>query len=224
MKRASAAMRFLVFTIGSLLAAACLAPGGGTDVGNPDFNARVTGSLTYTDGSPAPWVRVHLRPKAFLPNPDSAAATPGKAPGKEQQDGTSDSQGFFTFEDVPRGEYLIEAVDTGSLGAVVEMTADGKTESVSLGITSLEKTGSISGKINYKGPAQPGPPRIIISVYGMERWTLATSSGDFILNDLPPGKYTLYVSNVAVPKATVVPELNLTAGEKGSVGTVDLGP
>lgn len=195
--------------------------GGGTDVGNPDFSARISGSIKHRDGSPAALVPIHLRPKAFLSNPDSA---PGQA-GKAVQDGFSDTQGFFTLDSVPRGDYRIEAIDTSGRGAIMEVSQDGRSDLLTLAPVFIDTTGWISGKVIYRGPAQSPPPKIIIAVYGMDRWTAATIGGDFTLSGLPPGKYSLHISTMAnTGLTTLISDVALDAGGRVSLETVDLGP
>jgi hypothetical protein len=195
-------------------------PGGGTDVGNPET---VSGSLRRVNGEPAPWIQVQLRPRAFLSNPESlAAAVP---PQHSIQDRKTDTQGFFQFDSVPKGDYCIQAFDTSSHGATMLFSVDGTGDRITLAPAIMDTTGSISGTIAYRGPDRPGFPKVIIAVFGMDRWTAANDAGEFILSDLPPGKYTLRIStptNAAL--IATVPEKTLSAGGKVSVGTVDLGP
>lgn len=210
-----------LLTLTLFLLAACLS-GGGTDVGNPEVAARVTGSLQHQDGSPAALISIHLRPEAFLTNPDSLPLPDGKS----VQDGFSDTQGFFTFDSVPKGEYRLEAVESEDRGAVLEISADGKQDHLALGPMILDATGSITGHINYLRPIKVGPPKIIIAVYGSNRWTASTINGQFTFSNLPPGSYTLHVSTNTDSDTTFTaefPPLVLHAGESVSVGSVDLG-
>jgi hypothetical protein len=212
---------FLIAAFASAILIGCnLSPGGGTDVGNPEVT-RVTGSLKRADGTPAPFIQIQLRPNAFLSNPDSAPALTVHS----IQDKSTDTQGFFTFDSVPRGDYRIRAMDSNALGAVMEFTADGSTVKMTLAPAILDTTGSISGKVIYRGPSRPTVPKILVAVYGMDRWTLANNAGDFTLSDLPPGRYKLRIStDVGTVLTAIVPETELTAGGKASVGSVDLGP
>lgn len=208
------------------LSAACVLvgcnapPGGGTDVGNPET---VSGSLRRAGGGPAPWVQVQLRPRAFLSNPDSLTAV---APSEHSiQDRRTDTQGFFQFDSVPKGDYCIRALDSTSHGATLLFSVDGTSDRMILAPAIMDTTGSISGKINYRGPPRIGFPTVIIAVYGMDRWTAANDAGEFTLSDLPPGKYVLRISTpINASYITTVPEADLAAGGKTSVGTVDLGP
>ena len=212
---ASAALAFLAAAL-----AGCLA-GGGTDVGNPEF-ARVTGSLKNGDGSPAPVIALHLRTRDHLAPPDSLAPPPAES--GIAQDRLTDSQGFFTFDSVPRGEYRIEAKDTLGTGALIDISVDGKTARIALDPAFLDRTGSLAGKINYLAPlpVRGQYPKVRIAAYGTDRATFATSDGSFILSDLPPGAYRLHVSSDTL--SAEVPETAVTAGGRTEVGTVDLGP
>ena len=189
-------------------------PGGGTDVGNPET---VSGSLRRVDGEPAPWVRVQLRPRGFLSNPESLmAAVP---PEHAIQDRKTDTQGFFQFDSVPKGDYCIQAFDSSSHGARVLFSVDGTGGRIMLEPAIMDTTGSISGTINYLGPDRPGFPKVIIAVFGMDRWTVANDAGEFILSDLPSGKYVLRIStptNAAL--IATVPETMLTSGRQSLRG------
>lgn len=195
-------------------------PGGGTDVGNPET---VSGSLRRVNGDPAPWIQVQLRPRAFLSNPESLIASPPS--GHAIQDRRTDTQGFFQFDSVPMGDYCIRALDSTSHGATLLFSVDGNSDRMILAPAIMDTTGSLSGKINYRGPPRIGFPTVIIAVFGMDRWTAANDAGEFTLSDLPPGRYTLRISMPSnASLIATVPETNLVAGGKTSVGTVDLGP
>ncbi len=217
----------------ALAACACLAVlsalpagcnlGGGTDVGNPELSIRVTGSIKHMDGSPANGIPLHLRPASHLTTLDTNISP--APPDSFQQDGWTDTQGFFSFDSVPRGEYRIEAMDTNSRGAVIGFSANGSAADVTLNTAFLDSTGSISGHINYLRSIKVGYPKITIAVYGMDRATFATNDGNYTVSNLPPGKYKLHiVVNSDSTLSAVVPEIPLVAGQHGMAGSVDLGP
>lgn len=221
MKGLRLATVLLIAALAALYLSGCnQAPGGGTDVGNPEVT-RVTGSLKRVNGTPAPFIQIQLRPDAFLSNPDSATALTGHS----IQDKATDTQGFFTFDSVPSGDYHIRATDSNAMGLVVEFTTDGRTDKMTLAPAYLDTTGSISGQVVYRGPLRPTSPKILVAVYGMDRWTFTNNAGDFTLSDLPPGRYRLRISaDVGTVLSAIVPETGLAAGWSISVGTVDLGP
>jgi hypothetical protein len=199
------------------LPAGCL-QGGGTDVGNPEM--RITGSIKRLDGSPAADIPLHLRPQTHLGSPDTTQA-PAPA-GGILQDGRTDTQGFFVFDSVPKGEYRIEAMDTNGRGAVIEVSAVGESPRLELKPAYLDSTGAIAGQINYLGEIKGGYPKITVAVYGMDRATFATRTGTYVLSDLPPGVYKLHISYADYHANA--PATTLAAGQKVTVGTVDLGP
>lgn len=217
MKRALQALSCATLLTLASLPAGCL-QGGGTDVGNPEM--RITGSIKHMDGSPAADIPLHLRPQTHLGSPDTAH-TPAPA-GGILQDGRTDTQGFFVFDSVPKGEYRIEAMDTNGRGAVIEVAANGESPRLELKPAFLDSTGTIAGKINYLGEIKGGYPKITIAVYGMDRATFATNTGAFFLSDLPPGIYKLHISYADYHANA--PATTLAAGQKVTVGTVDLGP
>jgi hypothetical protein len=202
--------------------------GGGTDVGNPDLAAsRVSGSLLRADGSPASWVQIQLRPKTFLPNPDSLPAAGGKSTQDQKsiQDRITDTQGFFTFDSVPKGDYRIQAFDSTFHGVTLEFTADGAPR-MTLAAATMDTTGAITGKVAYQGPPRALFPKIYVAIFGMDRWTITNDAGDYTLSDLPPGKYSLSIVTTvnATVLSTTVSDITLTAGGKASAGTAELGP
>lgn len=199
------------------LPAGCL-QGGGTDVGNPEM--RITGSIKHLDGSPAADIPLHLRPQTHLSSPDTNQ-TPSPA-GRTMQDGRTDTQGFFVFDSVPKGEYRIEAMDTNGRGAVIEVSVVGESPRLELKPAFLDSTGTLAGQINYLGEIKGGYPKITIAVYGMDRATFATYTGAYVLSDLPPGIYKLHISYDTYHANA--PATNLAAGQKVTVGKVDLGP
>lgn len=209
----------------SLLALASLplgcqiTPGGGTDVGNPEM-LRVTGSIKHLDGTPAQDIPLHLRPESHLGTPDSAHPAP--ASDGALQEGHTDSQGFFSFDSVPKGEYRIEAMDTNGRGAVIALHADGTVPNIVLNPAFLDSTGSLAGRVNYLGTDKL--TKIAVEVYGMDRTTFATIDGNFTLSDLPPGKYRLHLVTASGSASVDVPETEVKAGGAAQIGTVDLGP
>ena len=213
----------MVIALATLPTGCQLTPGGGTDVGNPEMSIRVTGSIRHMDGSPGSGIPLHLRPSSHLGTPDTAEA---RAPSDSfQQDGRTDTQGFFTFDSVPKGVYRIEAMDTNGRGAVIELDADGKTANLTLNPAILDSTGSITGHINYLRTITVGYPKITIAVYGMDRATFATKDGNYTLSDLPPGKHKVRITDNSDTTLTIVlPDITLVAGQNVTAGSVDLGP
>jgi hypothetical protein len=208
-----------VLALAALTVGCQLTPGGGTDVGNPEM-VRVTGSIRHMDGSPAQDLPLHLRPESHLGAPDSTHPAP--AANGSLQEGHTDSQGFFTFDSVPKGEYRIEAMDTNGRGAVIPLKADGTVPSIVLNPAFLDSTGSLAGRINYLGTDKL--TKIAVEVYGTDRTTFATIDGNFTLSDLPPGKYRLHIATASGSSSVDVPETEVKAGGSAQIGTVDLGP
>jgi hypothetical protein len=212
--------RILGFALPAALAATfvagCMA-GGGTDVGNPEF-LRVTGSLKYTDGSTIQDLPVHLRSREYLHDPAGIASSfSGFA-----LDRNTDSQGFFTFDSVPRGQYRIEATDSAGKGILIDLDAASGNSRIALAPAVLETTGTLAGSINYRGAIGSVYPKIAVAVYGTDRMTYALSDGSFILSNLPAGAYRLRIFTDSL--SVEVPETRVEAGGRAEVGPVDLGP
>ena len=140
------------------------------------------------------------------------------------QDGLSDTQGFFSFDSVPIGDYRVEAIDTASRGAMASVIVDGKSQQVVVADLKVDTTGWIIGNVDYLGSTQ-SKFKITIAIYGLERWTYAISGGDFTLSALPVGKYTLRISSSGTPPlSTQLKDVEVKAGVRTPVDTVVLGP
>lgn len=202
----------------ALLLGGCLG-GGGTDVGNPDIlSARVSGALRQSDGTPAAWVDLRLRPSDYVPGP---GGLPPATVGDSLQDGRTDSQGFFTFEKVPRGEYVLEAHDGRRKGTLITFTVTGADPRIDLPPAGLDTTGTLHGTVALAG----GPDSTVlrVEVLGLERYTLANDVGEFVLEDLPAGTYALRFSAATGPaRPVLVPGIRLPSGGRVQVPPVVL--
>lgn len=210
-------MRPLLYGLLPLAIAACLG-GGGTGVGNPaETGARVTGALMQKDGQPAASARIRLRAKDYLPAPDSPLAGPAAG----ARDTVTDTHGFFIFDSVTAGEYWVESNDGRMRGLRMALSVRPGARSVMLEDGVLDSNGAFTGVVTY--PGGPGPLKIRISAYGLERSTLATASGRFVLNDIPAGEYTLHISAASGEFAPLVaPGIVLPPGATFDLDTLKL--
>ncbi|MDQ3001546.1 MAG: carboxypeptidase-like regulatory domain-containing protein, partial [Fibrobacterota bacterium] len=117
----------------------------------------------------------------------------GDSSGK--QDDSTDTQGYFHFESVRTGKYILEAGDGKGHAVRVPFTITGESGFLSLPVSQMDTTGSIEGIITY--PGGPGGLKIQVSTYGLEHATAATESGRFVLEGLPSGRYDLHVTTFA---------------------------
>jgi len=202
----------------AFLLASCLG-GGGTDIGNPNFDsAKVSGTLLKKDGEPSVRASVRIRPDTFLPS----SVFPGGGDSLSRQDDSTDTQGYFHFESVRKGKYILEAGDGKGHAVRVPFTVSGESGFLSLPVSQLDTTGSIEGIITY--PGGPGRLKIMVSTYGLEHATVAIESGRFVLEGLPSGKYDLHVTTFADSFPPLdVKDINLVAPGRSVVDTIRLG-
>lgn len=184
---------------GWLIAAAALAflgcnrepdpvAGGWTDT---ETGTKISGVIRE-EGAAAAGARVSLRPADYLAKdptqPDSSGPRRGAI-----LDVVSDDEGRFTFDSVPQGEYLIEAVK-GGRGALIPFGVEDNADDVNLVAAHLSPLGRIQGRVMFSDGA---PGAALVRVYGLERAVLADpATGAFTVPDLPAGTLDLHVSGL----------------------------
>ncbi len=179
----------------------------------------VAGEVIYPDGTPVNNAHVILRPAEYLP--DSAAS--------ETYCATHSIKETFTKQD---GTYIVDSIfpdvykielsyqDTLSAMVSVHVASEGKT--VTLPEEKIIPMAEITGKVQIDN-VDSGRGRV--QIYGMERATSADSTGLFKLR-VPVGSHILHIDVLSpdmretVDKMNV--ELDVTAGEKRDVGTLNL--
>jgi hypothetical protein len=153
-----------------------VAGGGGTE-----WEAKVSGYTVY-DGSglPASGAKVFLYPEHFLQD---------TANGQLLRQTTADNNGYFVFDRLEPGVFHIEVNDNKSWASLSECEIPAEDTAISLACA-LKPTSRISGKIaipaGYRGGAY-------VQVYGLARIARAAVNGEFAINDVPQGDYTLRV-------------------------------
>lgn len=189
--------------------------GGGTDT--ESGGAKVMGRILMPGGLPGACAALSLRPKTFLKEPPPIGTSPG------DWDAKADAEGFFAFDSVPPGEYLIEADCAGGSLALLEATVAKETRSLQLEPVSLREPGAIKGRIKLEDGSIGTH---LVQVYGLERAILVDSAtGDFLLDGMPPGVFTLKLSS-QVPFQTPADlvGIRVAARETVSVGEIVLKP
>lgn len=202
----------------AVLFVSCLG-GGGTDIGNPKFDsARVSGTLLNKDGHPAVGASMRIRPDIYLPT----GVLPADGDSSGKRDDSTDTQGYFHFESVRNGKYILEGADGIGHGIRVPFTVSGESGLLSLPVSRLDTTGSIEGVVTY--PGGPGRLKILVSTYGLEHATAATASGRFVLEGLPSGTFDLHVTTFADSFPPFdIKDIHLVAPGRVVVDTVRLG-
>ncbi len=171
----------------------------------------ITASLRYPDGSPVPGARVRLRPSSYLFGESAKVGT--------VRDTTSGADGTFGFTDIPADSYTLE-IETDTGYGLLFRVAPGITDSswVDLGESKLRKTGKISGSVRMVNI--PKEATITVRIYGVDRSTTVDLSGEYSIDDLPPGTYSLRLSSagtevgaVDIPSVTVDEDASTFVGE-----------
>ncbi|MDA8021257.1 MAG: carboxypeptidase regulatory-like domain-containing protein [Thermoanaerobaculia bacterium] len=135
--------------------------------------------------------------------------------GRETRSQTTDSSGFYSFQDLQAGRYFAMARDAD--GYIDELfddipcpfrpsagcfLSDGTPiEVVNLGTTQvdfeLDPGGSISGNLTYRGNGEPFRPLVFLDLWNANRVNLATvvtNAGSYRFTSLPAGDYFVTVS------------------------------
>lgn len=99
----------------------------------------------------------------------------------------TDIEGVFAAR-VPVGEYILEACDSASFGAVVAFHIDSSDTPYYIGDVTLRETRTLSAA----APAyEMYEESLFVAVPGLERLAVSTPSGAFRIENLPLGTYTL---------------------------------
>jgi hypothetical protein len=175
----------------------------------------MVGSARNGDGSAASNAVVRLRPAGYLSAPGATGTLNASV-----ADVKTDGGGAFRIDSVAPGAYTLEIAGRLSSGAARVVSATLDSEEIRLDPMVLKPVAGVSGTARL--PAGLSGP-VYIMVYGLERRTLADSSGKFTLSDLPEGRFTLRIS----PTAAGAGPCDLTgiataAGSTESIDTVTL--
>lgn len=148
--------------------------------------AQLTGEVKWPDGRPAVGARIRLRPLDFLPGLEPV---PG---GKILRDTITDAEGRFFFNQVPVGEYQVEALFSEGYGAVARFKVESIANRIKLEDLILQSIVTVTGRVTFSDSSL-GPANV--HVLGTEHWAVADSvTGRFTLREMPPGVIDLRVS------------------------------
>lgn len=100
----------------------------------------------------------------------------------------TNSNGFFRFDSVDTGSYLVEINDNDTLGAVLPATVKPSDTFIRVNGT-LSRCGTIIGKVDTTGFGTNKHPAIYLPEIG--RIINVDSAGNFIINNLPVWNYQL---------------------------------
>ena len=160
----------------------------GTDAGNA-----ITAQI-ISEGKPAAQVTVRLTESESL-DADSARTA------------STDSKGYVSFENIPNGEYILEAA-SGDMALQKEIIIEG--EDIDLKKSSLEKTVSVSGSLHEKTGT--------IKVRGLAHEARVVD-GKFTLDSLPAGPLSLVFIPSNEEIDTSCTYMKVVAGETSTAST-----
>jgi hypothetical protein len=155
--------------------------GGGGSGGSIEVPNGVTASVRGADGMPAASAAVHLRRSDYGTQlPTLAKALFFGA------DALTDSSGRFSISGIDSGNYCIEVNDGRS--AVLFTCSLDTHDTLDLGVDTLRPYAAIAGTIDTAGLAGQ---QLFVQVEGLERLAMISVAGQFVINNLPAGSFTL---------------------------------
>lgn len=160
----------------------------GTEAGNA-----ITAQILTADAQPAALAKVRLTPRQELDNEGSYTAE-------------TDKDGKVSFNDVAKGEYILEAALDGN---ALQMNVSKDSEKLDLGKNNLAKTVSVSGDVKGEGT---------IKVRGLNH-SAPVKNGKFQLDSLPAGHLDLVFIPKSADTDTASSYVLVEAGHKATAGT-----
>ena len=177
--------------------------GSGTNTGN----AIVVGKIVDQSGKAVAGVNILLRPEGYLAAPPWESAS---TPDRRTRKAISGSDGSFTIDSVPSGNYAIEANDNAANAVLLRCSIIEDEPVIELGEAALEPYAAICGLV----AVAPSDVRQYVQIYGMERCAAVDSTGSFTIDNLPEGEYSLRITCQDTTIAPVIlPELKALSGE-----------
>jgi hypothetical protein len=182
--------------------------------GSQAGNGRITCSVYNSDGSPASNASVYLRPKNYIVD-----LTLGKL-AVSRRDAHTDARGMFTIDSVDTGSYCIEVNDAKLHAVLLNCALTLKNTLVNIPNDTLQPTGTIKGILS----SVPNDSVVLfIRIYGLERVGVRDAeTGSFVINDVPPGIYTLTVlASSANYQPMEIKNIKAVSSEATDIGKID---
>ena len=176
----------------------------------------IVGTAVDAGGRPVSGASVKLRRTDFL---DTAQEALLKSKVLLADAVTNDS-GKYSFGSIDTGAYTIEIIDAESNGALVACTVKTSDSLIVLSNRTLKPTGSLTGNIP---PSVGGGEFVTACVYGLDVSATTGPMGDFILNGLPEGTYSIhFISNVPIYLPFDTSGIPIVSGVKHDFGQLNL--
>jgi hypothetical protein len=167
----------------------------------------VVAAVCGSDGSPAAGASVRLRRSDYVTQPPVFAK-----PAITGADALTDAQGRFHINGIDKGTYSVEVStpSTGSHqgGAVLLSCSLDVQDTVNFSTDTLRPFAAVRGTIDTSGMSDK---QLFVQVFGLERLVSIESGGEFLLNDLPAGLFSLRIIAVVGSQITVLFTEQVTA-------------
>lgn len=186
--------------------------------GSQGGNARVAGLIYDESGNPASGARVYLRSHNYTA--DTAGVSLVKRTASRRDDRT-DANGLFMIDSIDTGSYFIEVTDGKKHAVLLACNVAQDDTLVRIPGATLHPTGVIKGMFV---PVPGTPVSHYIQLYGIERVGMRDSStGGFIIKDVPAGNYRVRIVTTAPELQPVdLDTISVASGETTDIGTIDI--
>ncbi len=172
----------------------------------------VSGIVLSQDGEPVSDAYVLIRPTDFLTDTSEIDST-------HIPDAITDGSGYFSIDSLTPGTYYVVANDHGKMVTrdTIEITSVVTDSLNPITITLLPAAG-FYGKIDRTDISDAD--NVYIQIYGMDRVTLADTSGEFLFSGLPAGSHIIRaISNNSTYGILEADTITIDPAENRDVGT-----
>lgn len=182
--------------------------------GSQAGNGRIACVIFNEDGSPASGAAVHLRSSHYT------AGLGLKNVSTCRRDVWTDGQGAFIIDSIDSGNYCIEVNDGKSHAVFLTCAINNRDSVVLLPKDTLLPTGTVKGILT----SIPDDSVVFyIQILGLERVGIFdTVTGNFVINDVPVGKYTIQFQAASEDfKPIEIINVSMTSNKTIDIGEID---
>ncbi len=182
--------------------------------GSQAGNGRIACVIFNEDGSPASGAAVRLRSSHYT------AGLGLKNVSICRRDVWTDGQGAFSIDSIDSGNYCIEVNDGKSHAVFLSCAVNNRDSIVQLPKHTLLPTGNVKGILT----SIPDDSVIFyIQILGLERvGILDTATGNFVINDVPVGKYTIQFQTASEEFRPVeINNVSMISNKTTDIGVID---
>lgn len=169
---------------------------GGAETTNTIASCRVV----YDSGEPAIAASVMIRPIDYTSPLDGEDFDDISIQNIE-----TDEDGYLQIEDMPEGQYYLEANDNSGFASLLLFEIGENTKDTILDDQILRSYTKVSGNVEFKLSSFTD---IFVQIYGLNRIVEVDSLGYFEFNDLPEAVYTLVVASSVDSSNVEIPSVN----------------